>query len=114
MMTANSLTSSLNDSLIDKLNQIDVDGFDSFLTYKQWDDNISNNHERIFKLIPESIEILPFRFNLTPSLFEKKNSKALLKRSFEKQFPDVHFDEFIDLTDGSDEISQMFNIIKKK
>ena len=104
----------LNDSLIDKLNQIDVDGFDSFLTYKQWDDNISNNHERIFKLIPESIEILPFRFNLTPALFEKKNSEALLKRSFEKQFPDVHFDEFIDLTDGSDEISQMFNIIKKK
>ena len=102
----------LNDSIIDKLNRIDLDGFDSFLTYKQWDDYISDNHERIFRRIPESIEILPFRFNLTPTIFERKKSKALLERSFEKQFPNVHFDKFIDLTDGSDEISQMFNIIK--
>ena len=104
----------LNDSLIDKLNHVDVEGFNPFLTYKQWDDYISDNHERIFKLIPEGIEILPFRFDLTPRLFEKRDSKALLERSFEKQFPDIHFDKFIDLTQGNDDISQMFNIIKSR
>lgn len=98
---------SLDDDSIDKLKRVDIAHYNAFLTYRQWDEYIDENHERIFRLIPEGIEILPFRFNLTPTFSEGKNSKSLLERSFEKQFPNIRFDRIIDLSDGKDEISLM-------
>lgn len=107
---------SLTDDMINRLNEVvDVDEYNVVLTFKQWDEHICNNHEEIFKKLPQGIEIIQFRFNLTPTLSESNNSKSLLERSFQKQFPNIEFERIIDLTDKKDEISQILNnyIVKK-
>ena len=101
---------SLTDDMVSKLNDVaDVDNYNVVLTFGQWDEYICKNHEEIFKKLPEGIDIIQFRFNLTPTLSEKENSRSLLERSFQKQFPNIEFEMIIDLTDKKDEISQILN-----
>ena len=101
---------SLTDDMVSKINDVaDVDNYNVVLTFGQWDEYICKNHEEIFKKLPEGIDIIQFRFNLTPTLSEKENSRSLLERSFQKQFPNIEFEMIIDLTDKKDEISQILN-----
>ncbi|MDO5815852.1 MAG: CDP-glycerol glycerophosphotransferase family protein, partial [Methanobrevibacter sp.] len=58
-------------SLFNLLNNVDTEKYNFFITFKQWEENILQNHEEIFKLIPEGVQILPLRFNLTPTVKEK-------------------------------------------
>lgn len=99
-------------SLFNLLNNVDRSKYNFFITFKQWEENIVENHEEIFKLIPDDVEVLPLRFNLTPTVKEKmdynkfflsedeiecpETLRKLYKRSFEKQFGNVKFDHVID------------------
>ncbi len=99
-------------ALFNLLNNIDRKNYNFFITFKQWEENIVENHEEIFKLIPEGVEVLPLRFNLTPTVKEKmdynkfylsteqmdcpESLDKLFKRSFEKQFGSVRWDMVID------------------
>ena len=98
-------------SLMEMIKELNREDFNFFITFKQWDEYISINHEEIFKQIPEDIGVLPLRFDLTPTIKEKiaydkyfssKQSdfpallEKLFKRSFEKQFGNVKWDKLID------------------
>lgn len=111
-------------SLFNLLNSVDTTKYNFFLTFKQWEENILENHEEIFKLIPENVEVLPIRFNLTPTVKEKldynkfylaseemdcpQSLHKLFKRSFEKQFGGVEFDAVIDFDGYNHDETLMF------
>jgi len=106
------LNNGITSSLINLLENIDLDKNNYFLTFKQWDSNIRQNYESIFKRIPEGVEFLPMRLNLTPNLKEKFQYKKfytekekmdcplelhnLFERSFLRQFGSITFDTVID------------------
>ena len=84
--------------------------YNYYITFKQWDKHILENHNYILDKIPKDINFLPVRFNLTPTFEEKKdyndyfksNGKRfpdslhnLYSRTFEKQF-DLNFKAIID------------------
>lgn len=99
-------------ALFNLLHNIDRTKYNFFITFKQWEDNILKNHREIFRIIPEGVEVLPLRFNLTPTIKEKldynkfylsnedmdcpKSLDNLFKRSFDKQFGSVKWDMVID------------------
>ena len=58
-------------SLTNLLSMIDLERYNYFLSFRQWDENIVENHEEIFKRLPEDIEFLPLRFDLAPTVNEK-------------------------------------------
>ncbi len=111
-------------SLFNLLNNLDRENYNFFLTFKQWEENILENHEEIFQLIPENVEVLPIRFNLTPTVREKldynkfyladdemdcpESLHKLFKRSFEKQFGGVKFDAVIDYDGYNHDETLMF------
>jgi CDP-glycerol glycerophosphotransferase len=111
-------------SLFNLLNNVDRDNYNFFITFKQWEENILENHEEIFELIPDNVEVLPIRFNLTPTVKEKMDynkfylSKEemdcpqslhdLFKRSFDKQFGLVDFDAVIDFDGYNHDETLMF------
>ena len=111
-------------SLFNLLNNLDRENYNFFITFKQWEKNILENHEEIFQLIPENVEVLPIRFNLTPSVYEKldynkfylsdeemefsQNLHNLFKRSFVKQFGSVRFDVVIDYDGYNHDETLMF------
>lgn len=100
--------------LFDLLDSVDKSKYNVFITFRQWDEYINENHVELFEMIPKGVEILPLRFNLTPTIEEKRDYDKffhdegdftdlllkLYKRSFEKQFGFVEFDWVIDF-DGS-------------
>ncbi len=99
-------------ALFNLLNNLDRTHYNFFITFKQWEENILQNHEEIFKMIPDGVGVLPLRFNLTPTIGEKldynkfyladdemdcpKSLDKLFKRSFVKQFGSVKWDRVID------------------
>ena len=99
-------------ALFNLLNNVDRTDYNFFITFKQWEDNILQNHEEIYQIIPDNVEVLPLRFNLTPTIKEKmdynnfylsteeiecpESLDKLFKRSFKKQFGNVKWDMVID------------------
>ena len=47
--------------------------YNIFITYNQWDAYFKENCAEIIEMLPENVELLPFRFNLTPTFDEKKD-----------------------------------------
>ena len=103
-------------ALFNLLNNVNRDKYNFFITYRQWDENINENHEEIFKLIPDDVGVLPIRFSVMPTIREKmdydkffsskveslpESLEKLYRRSFEKQFGSVKWDMLIDF-DGCD------------
>ena len=111
-------------SLFNLLNNIDTDKYNFFITFKQWEENILENHEEIFQMVPEGVEVLPIRFNLTPTVKEKldynkyylsaeemecpDSLRELFKRSFNKQFGSVDWDMVIDFDGYNHDETLMF------
>lgn len=99
----NGITSSLKNML----ENVDLDRYNYFLSYRQWDANILENHERIFRQLPENVEFLPFSSRIRPTLKEHsrreklfnsekftwpdKTLYKLFKRSFDKQYFPLDF-----------------------
>ena len=106
------LNNGITSSLVNLLDSVDRERYNIFLTFKQWDPNIKENYETVFKRIPEGVEYLPIRLNLTPTLGEKlnynkyftthenmecpDNLRNLFERSYLRQFGQVKFDIAID------------------
>ncbi|MBR7051101.1 MAG: CDP-glycerol glycerophosphotransferase family protein [Methanobrevibacter sp.] len=113
--------------MLDFLNGMDRRKFNFFITYKQWDENILEHHEEVFRNLPSDVEVLPMRFNLLPTIREKfKYNKylsnrnpsqlvdRLLKRSFIRQYSDFKFDLLLDFDGHDDYLSLVFsNVIKE-
>ena len=111
-------------ALFNLLNNIDRDKYNFFISFKQWEENILENHEEIFQLIPEGVEVLPIRFNLTPTIREKldynkfylstddmkcpESLDDLFKRSFVKQFGSINWDMVIDFDGYNHDETMLF------
>ena len=118
------LNNGITSALVNLLENVDLDRYNYFLTFKQWDWNITQNYESIFKRIPDGIELLPIRFHLTPTLNEKveynkffasqenmelgENLKKLFKRSYDRQFENIKFDAVIDFDGYNHDESLVF------
>lgn len=107
----------------DVVGRFDKDDVNFFITFKQWDDHILENHESILEKLPDYIEYLPFRFNLTPTVNEKRDYNKyfksstghfpdslhnLYKRTFDKQFGNLNFRTIIDFSPTSYDESFIF------
>ena len=104
------MNNGITSSLINMLNNVDKKKYNFYITFKQWDEYILNNHETIFKKFPDDIEFLPIRFNFTPTVREKRDFNKyftdqinftgalhnLFKRSFDKQYKNLNFKAIID------------------
>ena len=111
-------------ALFNLLNNVDRTRYNFFITFKQWEENILQNHEEIFGLIPDNVQVLPIRFNLIPTVKEKLDYnkfylsddrmdcpdklKNLFKRSFDKQFGSVEWDMVIDFDGYNHDETLMF------
>ena len=111
-------------ALFNLLNKVDRSKYNFFITFKQWEENIIENHEEIFQLIPDNVEVLPIRFNLTPTVREKldynkfylskddmkcpESLHNLFSRSFKKQFGGVDFSCVIDFDGYNHDETLMF------
>lgn len=111
-------------ALFNLLNNVDRTRYNFFITFKQWEENILQNHEEIFEMIPEDVEVLPIRFNLIPTVKEKlaynkfylssermecpDELRKLFKRSFDKQFGSVKWDMVIDFDGYNHDETLMF------
>lgn len=116
----------ITSSLFNLLNNLDRKNYNFFITFKQWEENILENHEEIFQSIPKGVEVLPIRFNLTPTVREKidynkyylsnedmdcpKSLYNLFKRSFVKQFGNVDWDMVIDFDGYNHDETLMFSL----
>ncbi|AMD17394.1 hypothetical protein TL18_04785 [Methanobrevibacter sp. YE315] len=105
------LNNGITSSLINLLENIDLERYNYFISYLPWDENIIENHEEIFKRFPKEIEFLPFRFPISPTISEKndfdkfmssqKDAKLtkplhrLFKRSYDKQYGNLNIKEVI-------------------
>ena len=103
---------SLEDGMIDNIkNILNSPDYNFFITFRQWDGYILQNHAHILEKIPEGVEFLPFRYNLTPTFNEKKDYNRyfksdkekfpaslhnLFKRTYDKQFGCLKFRAVID------------------
>ena len=106
------------------LEGVDRSKYNFFITYKQWDENILNNHVDLFRNLPSDVEVLPLRFNLLPTFKEKLDydkfisnkgnvksdlTERLLKRSFIRQYSNFQFDALIDFDKNDSYVSLMFS-----
>ncbi len=115
----------ITSALINLLENVDLERYNYFLTFKQWEKNIIENHESIFAKIPEGVEFLPLRTNLTPTLKEKlqynkfvlsdektdftPELQNLFKRSYLRQFANVKIDTVIDFDGYHHDESMIFS-----
>lgn len=88
------LNNGITSSLKNILSNIDRDRYNFFLSFRQWDENIVENHEEIFSNLPDGVEWLPLRFDLAPTVSEKiKYNKFFLSEN-EMEMPDCLNDLF--------------------
>ena len=118
-MLKNNITSSLKNLLSD----LDCERYNFFITFKQWDKNIIQNHEEIIGDLPENVGFLPLRYDLALTAPEKNaynkflNSqkmtempdvlKKAFKRAYDRNFYSFNFKRIIDF-EGYNNESLMF------
>ncbi|WP_407393354.1 CDP-glycerol glycerophosphotransferase family protein [Methanobrevibacter sp.] len=117
------MNNGITSSLINMLDNVDRDRYNFYLTFKQWDEYINENYDTVFDKIPEGVEFLPFRYNLTPTIEEKmdynkyftsndmeypKSLDNLFKRSFDKQYKILDFKAVIDFDGYNHNESMIF------
>lgn len=97
----------ITSSFMNLLSNIDTDRYNFFLSFRQWDKNIVENHEEIFRRLPENVDLLPFSTRFIPTRGEhsirekffysekdmKFNNKLarLFKRTFDRQYFPLNF-----------------------
>ena len=88
------LNNGITRSLSNLLSMIDLNRYNFFLSFRQWDENIVQNHEEIFRRLPDGIEFLPLRFDLAPTVREKLKYNDFFSSDKETEFPDELNDLF--------------------
>ena len=74
-------------TLTRNLSKIDLNRVNVFLSFRQWDENIIENHESIFESIPDEVYFLPFRGMVNPTLSEKGNYDKIMKNELKGDYP---------------------------
>ncbi|MDO5811041.1 MAG: CDP-glycerol glycerophosphotransferase family protein [Methanobrevibacter sp.] len=101
------LNNGITASVKNLLSNIDRDKYNFFLSYRQWDNYVIENHEEIFKSLPDNIEFLPLNSWIIPTVMESskhdnffftdkkmpfdKKMHRLFKRSYDKQYFGLDF-----------------------
>ena len=110
----------ITSSLINLLDNVDRENYNIFISYRQWEDYIKKNHKHIYDIIPDGVEFLPLRTEMTKTIREKRaysnflcSEKAkkcpkvvnqMLEREFKKQYPGNIFQHIVNFDGyGSDE-----------
>lgn len=88
------LNNGITSSVMNLLSMMDRNKYNFFLSFRQWDENIVDNHEEIFKNIPEGVEYLPLRFDLAPTVKEKLKYNKFFTTKDDMEFPDCLDDLF--------------------
>ena len=114
---------SLRDNDIDEMISLFKQDYNYYITFRQWDEYILENYESILRKVPEDINFMPFRFNLTPTFDEKKDYNNYFKsgngkfpdslhdlytRTFDKQFKNLNFKDIINLDVENYDVSFIF------
>lgn len=118
------MNNGITSSVINLLENVDRKKYNFFITFKQWDQYIVENHESVFAQFPQDIEFLPLRSNFSPTVREKmdlnkfftstdtmecpQSLHALFNRSFVRQFGGVDFDIAIDYDGYNHDMSVIF------
>lgn len=101
---------SLKDDIIDEFIGYIKPDHNYYIAFKQWDEYILENYNHILEKIPDTVNFIPFRFNLTPTFNEKRDYNNYFKgncefpqslhnlysRTFDKQFKNLKFKAVID------------------
>ena len=111
------LNNGITSSFMNLISKLDTDKYNFFLSFRQWSKNIMENHEKIFKNLPENVELLPLNARVTPTLTERvkqenfftsdnyhpmdKSLNRLYYRTFNKQYFPLDFKIIINY-DGYD------------
>ena len=74
-------------TLIDNLSKIDPDRANVFVSYRQWDENIIENHKHIFESMPDGVSFLPYRGPVNPTRSEKKAFDKIISNEFKGDYP---------------------------
>lgn len=106
------LNNGITSSITNLLSNVDTNRYNFFLSFRQWDENIIENHEEIIKNLPDNVEFLPLRFDLAPTVSEKirynkffmadkvmefhDSLDKLFKRAFARQYFGLDFKMVID------------------
>ena len=77
------------DSLNAFIEKIDCGRYNVFITFCPWMRNIRENPESLFGSIPENIGVLPFSYNIMPTVQEKLKYNQLIDKGTEKEYDDV-------------------------
>ena len=102
----------ITDNLIKLLEDNANQKYNYFITFKGWDENVQQNHEKIFYSFPEGVDFLPFNFYFTPTISEKlrlnkfltagddfepsKSLKDLFNRTYNRHFGNINIKAIMD------------------
>ncbi len=120
----------ITSSLINLLNNIDRENYNIFISYRQWDNYIKENHEHIYNIIPAGVEFLPLRSKFIKTMREKRaysnflySEKVkkcpeivnqMLERAFKKQYPGDIFQYVVNFDGYGEDENLMFSRTGKK
>ena len=74
-------------SLLENLAGIDLDEYNVFLSFRQWNRNYRENHEEIFKSFPDGISVMPMRGAVNPTMNEKNDYDNIISDSWGGDYP---------------------------
>ena len=119
------LNNGVTSSLKNLLANVDTQKYNYFICFRQWDNNIIENHEEIFRSFPENVEFLPLRLDLALTIKERRTYDKFLaskdgtdfpdllrtafKRSFDRHFYSYNFKRVIDFDGYNQKESLMFS-----
>ena len=123
------LNNGITSSLINLLNNIDRKKYNIFISFRQWDEYISENHRHIYDSMPNDIEFLPIRdeFLLTKKetqilkdfIYSENykscpNLERIIEREFKRQYPKNIFQTVINFDGYGIEQNLMFSGVDSK
>ena len=118
------LNNGITSSLKNLLSNVDTEKYNYFITFRQWDDYIIENHEESIRNLPKGVEFLPLRLDLALTVPEKiaynkffttpdradlpDNLKRAFKRAFDRHFHSLDFKMIINYDGYNKNESLMF------
>lgn len=124
------LNNGITSSLVNLLNNIDREKYNIFISFRQWEEYILENHRHIYEIMPDDVEFWPLRdkFMLTDDerillddfLYSEeydpcsKRLEKVLKRELKRQYPKNIFQSVVNFDGYGIEQNLMFSRFDSK
>lgn len=119
------LNNGITSSLVNLLNNIERERYNIFISFRQWEDYILENHHFIYEIMPNDVEFLPLRDKLLLSEKERilldefldsednptcpKSLEKVLNRELKRQYPKNLFQSVVNFDGYGIEQNLMFS-----